>query len=169
MSALRSGARSEIDDIVRAANGFFVVFDHDDSVAEIAQFLQRGQQPRVVFVVQADGRLIENIEHAAKARSDLRRKPNALAFAARKRIGSAIQAQVVQSDSVKELQPIPNLPNDPARDQLFSRAQFQIREETSIVSVIGPRDNFRDRLSRRHAPPGSPASGALHCRPRRAA
>ena len=59
------------------------MLDHEDRIAEIAQMFQRDEQPRIVALVQADGRLVEHIEHAGQPRADLRGQPDALAFAAR--------------------------------------------------------------------------------------
>ncbi len=62
-------------------------------------------QAAVVARVQADGGLIENIEHAAKLRADLRRQANALRFAAGKRRRRAVEAQVAEADSEQEIEP----------------------------------------------------------------
>jgi hypothetical protein len=45
------------------------------------------QQPSVVALVQADGRLVENVQHADETRPDLRRQANALRLAAGQRLG----------------------------------------------------------------------------------
>ena len=159
MSTFRSGARPEVDDVVGSPNRFFIVFDDDDGVAEIAKFLKRGQQPRIVFVMEANRRLVENVQHTAKSRTDLRREPDALALAAGQRVGSPIQAQVVQSDGVEEFEPIPNFTDDPVCDQPFSRAQLQIRKETESFPRSATR-RFPQSTFPRHEPPDFPASGA---------
>jgi hypothetical protein len=43
------------------------MLNHDDGIAEIAQAFQRFQQALIVTLVQADARLIENVEHAGQA------------------------------------------------------------------------------------------------------
>ena len=58
--------------MVSGADGVFVVLDHDDGVAQIAQAFERLKQPVVVALVQADGGLIKDIEHARKPAPDLR-------------------------------------------------------------------------------------------------
>ena len=58
-------AGAEIDDVVGAADGFFVVLDDEHGVAEVAQVFERGEQALVVAMVQTDGGLVENVEHAA--------------------------------------------------------------------------------------------------------
>ena len=39
---MTAGAGAEIDDIVGAADGFFIVLDYEHGVAEVAQIFQRG-------------------------------------------------------------------------------------------------------------------------------
>ena len=82
------------------------MLDHDHGIAEVAQPLQGFQQPRIVALVQADRRLVQHIEHAGQARADLRRQPDALAFAAGQRAGGARQRQVVEADVEQERQPL---------------------------------------------------------------
>jgi hypothetical protein len=65
------------------------MLDHDDGVAEVAQALERVEQARVVALVQADGGLVEHVEHAGEAGADLRGEADALALAARQRAGGA--------------------------------------------------------------------------------
>jgi hypothetical protein len=54
-----------------AADRLLVVLDHDHGVAEVAQVQQRVQQPLVVALVQADGRLVEDVHHADQPGADL--------------------------------------------------------------------------------------------------
>ena len=88
--------------IVGDADGVLVVLDHDHGVAEVAQPLQRFQQPRIVALMQADRGLVEHIEHAGEAGADLRGEPDALAFAARQRAGGARQREIVEADIDQE-------------------------------------------------------------------
>ena len=80
-----AGARPHVDEVVGGADGLLVMLDHEDGVAEIAQALQRHQQPLVVALMQADGGLVQHIEHAGQAGADLRGQADALAFAAGQR------------------------------------------------------------------------------------
>ena len=63
----------------------------------------------VVLGMQADARLVEDVEHPHQAGADLRREPDALRFAARERAGAAIEIQVVEADAEQQLEPRPNL------------------------------------------------------------
>jgi hypothetical protein len=67
--------------------------------------------------VQADGGLVEHVEHAGQAGADLRGEPDALAFAARQRAGIARQREVVEADIVEELQPLADFLEDARRSR----------------------------------------------------
>ena len=82
ITAGAAGAGAEVDDVVGATNRLFVVFDDEDRIAEIAQCFERAEQAVVVTGVQTDRRLVENVEHAAQARADLRGEADALRFSA---------------------------------------------------------------------------------------
>src|SRR5271157_1085783 len=81
-AAVAACAGAEVNYIVRAANRVLVVLDYQHRVAQIAQRFQRLQQPAVVAMMQADRRLIEDVQHPAQLRSNLRGQADALAFAA---------------------------------------------------------------------------------------
>ena len=98
----RAGAN--VDEIVRRAHGVLVVFDDDECVAQVAQLAQRGQQLFIVALVQTDGRLIQNIQHAHERRADLSREPDALALAAGQCGRRARKRQVLQADALQKLQ-----------------------------------------------------------------
>ena len=69
-----------------------VVLDDDHRVAEVAHADHRLDEPVVVALVQADRRLVEDVEHADEARADLRRQPDALGLAAGEGAGGAGEA-----------------------------------------------------------------------------
>ena len=94
-----------LDDVIGGADRVFVVLDDDDGVADVAQALERRDHLRVVLRVQADARLVEDVEHAHQAGADLRRQPDALRLAARERAGAAVEVEIVEADAEQELQP----------------------------------------------------------------
>ena len=55
---------SNINDPVSGTNRLFVMLHHEHRIAEVAQSNERGDQARVVALVQADGRLIQDVEDA---------------------------------------------------------------------------------------------------------
>ena len=167
MAAGAAGAGAEVDDVVSAADGVFVVLDHDDGVAQRAQRFQRGQQAGVVAVVQADGRFIQHVEHSPQARADLRGQPHALGFAAGKRRGRAVEREIAQADRQQKLQPLAdfgqhapgNLPLARAQ-RLFDGADGPDRRAHRLRRELvngDPGDFYRQRL--RPQPPAR-AGGA---------
>jgi len=71
--------------------------------------------------VQADGRFIEDVEHAAKVGSQLRREPDPLAFPAAQGLRGAIQLQVTEPNLLHEAEPLHDLGKDvPGDARLFA-------------------------------------------------
>ena len=97
MAAGLSSAGAEVDDVVCAADGFLIVLDDEHGVAEIAERFERVEKAAVVARVQADGRLVENVEDAAKARADLGGEADALRFSAGQRGGGTREREVAES------------------------------------------------------------------------
>ncbi len=134
-------ARPHVDDVVGRPDRVLVVLDHQHAVAEVAQPRQRRQQARVVALVQADRRFVQDVEHADQRAADLRRQPDALRLAARQRRRGAVQRQVVDADVVEERQPVARLAQDAPGDLLLARRQLQVVQE-----VVGLADRQRGRL-----------------------
>jgi hypothetical protein len=59
-----AGARPHVDQVVGRQHRALVVLHHEHGVAEVAQALERRDQSRVVALVEADRRLVEDVEHA---------------------------------------------------------------------------------------------------------
>src|SRR6476660_4573379 len=73
LAAMRSGKRSEIDDMVSVLDRLLVVLDDQNGVAKIAKFMKRRKQPLIVTRMQPDARFVEDVQDSAKLRTDLRR------------------------------------------------------------------------------------------------
>ena len=112
-----------------AAHHLLVVLDDEHRVADVAQPLERVDQPRVVALVEADRRLVEDVEDADELRADLRREPQPLRLAARERRRCAVEREVADSDVVEEGEPLADLLHDPVADQLLGRRQPELVEE----------------------------------------
>ncbi len=63
-AAVGAGAGTYVDDVVGRPDGLLVVLHHDEGIAQIAQVFQRSNEARVVALVEPDGRLVQNVEHA---------------------------------------------------------------------------------------------------------
>ena len=116
LAAVPPRARPQVHDVVGGADRLLVVLDHEHRVAQVAQLAQRREEPGVVALVQADRRLVEDVEHADEARADLRGEPDALRLAAGERAGRAAERQVLEADVDEEAEPVAHLLEDRARD-----------------------------------------------------
>ena len=67
-----AGPGADVDDVVGIPYRLLVVLDDDQGIAEIAHFLERRDELRVVALVKADRRLVEDVEDAGQAAADLR-------------------------------------------------------------------------------------------------
>ena len=74
---------TDVHDPVGTAHHVLIVFDDDDRITQIAQFLEGADEAFVVALVQADAGLVEDIEHVHQLRSDLRGETDALALTTR--------------------------------------------------------------------------------------
>ena len=81
-AAMNTGTGANIDNMVGGHNGFLIMLNHDNRIAEVAQARQRIQQARIIALMQTNTRLVENVKNAGKARADLRGETNTLAFTA---------------------------------------------------------------------------------------
>ena len=169
LAAVLAGARTEVDQVVGRAHRVLVVLDDDHGVAEVAQALQRRDQPLVVALVQADRRLVEDVEHAHQARADLRRQPDPLRLAARERRRRAVERQVADADVVEEAQPLLDLAQDQPRDLALGARQLELlqpldrppRRHARELVDAEPADLHRQRLR------PQPRAVALRARPQR--
>src|SRR6266852_2519523 len=114
---------AEVDDEVGAANGVFIVFDDEHGVAEIAKLLEGAEQASVVAGVQADGRLVENVQDAAEARADLRGEADAMGFAAGERGGGTAEAEIAEADGEKKIEALGDFLERAAGDFALARGE----------------------------------------------
>jgi hypothetical protein len=70
LAAVFAGAGPQVHQVVRRAQHVRVMFDDQDSVAEIAQVFEDADQLCRVPGVQADRRLVEDVERADKLRAE---------------------------------------------------------------------------------------------------
>jgi collagenase-like PrtC family protease len=64
MPAVLACAGADIHQIIGTAKCFLVMLNHDQSVAQVAQLVQRAEQLGVVALMQADGGLIQYVQHS---------------------------------------------------------------------------------------------------------
>ncbi len=126
MTAQAAGARAQVENVIGVADGVFVVLNDQHRVAQVAQLLKRLDEAVVVALVQADGRLVEHIKHAAQSRADLRGQPDALALAAGERRGIAVEREIVETDGAEKFKALHNLAANAFGDQRLTRVECEI-------------------------------------------
>ncbi len=126
VAAETAGAGAEVENVVGVADGVFVVLDDEDGVAEIAQAHESFDEAGVVALVQADGGLVEHVEHAAEARADLRGETDALAFSAGERGGVAVEREIVEADGAEEFEALDDFAADAFGNEGFARGEVEL-------------------------------------------
>ena len=99
-----AGAGAEIDHGIGCFDGVGIVLDDEHGVAQVAKRFEDVDQALGVARMQADRRLIENVERADEMRTERRGELDALRFAAGKRGGQTVERQVIEADFVEKLQ-----------------------------------------------------------------
>ena len=129
LAAVDPGAGAEVHDAVREADRLLVVLDDDDRVPEVAHRDERVDELAVVLGVEADRRLVEDVEDAHELAADLRREPDPLRLAAGERRRRAREGEVADPDVVQEPETVADLLEDLPRDLELARRGLQLREE----------------------------------------
>ncbi len=119
-------------------------------VAQVAQAQQRVDEAAVVALVQADAGLVENVEHADERASDLRREPNALRLAARKRRCRTRERKIAETDAREKSQARANLLDDLMRDLLLALGERKRCEERLGLLDRAARQRVDVRAADRH-------------------
>ena len=104
VSAVLAGAGAHVDDVVCRAHDGLVVLDDEDGVAEVAETEQGLDEAVVVCRMEADGRLVADVEDAYEARTYLRGQADALGLTAAEGRCGTFKGQVVEADVVEEAQ-----------------------------------------------------------------
>ena len=136
--AVLARAGPQIHYVVRRFDGLPVVFDDDDRVAHVAQAAQRIQKAAVVALVQADARLIEHVQDAHQAGSDLARQPDPLALAPGERARGPVQREVVQPHLFEKLEPLDDFLQNPFRNEVVAiRAVLRFKKGAHVLDAHG--------------------------------
>jgi len=111
------------------------VFHHQEGVAQVPEFLQGVQQAVVVPLVEADGRLIEDVEHPHQPRPDLGGQPDPLALPARERRGLPVEREILQADLAHKAQPGADLLEDLLGDLRLAVVQPSLHPLEVVAGV----------------------------------
>src|SRR4030042_2447647 len=138
LAAMPAGIWSQVNNVVGGTYYFFIMFHYNNRITGVAQFFQCVNQSEVVTLMQANARLIENIQYIDKLRSYLWGKADALTFTTRKTFGTAVQCQRIPPPLQHEFQTCTKLfQNLGCNFFLFSRqVLFNIIEPYVQISQI---------------------------------
>ena len=75
--------------------------------------------------MEADRRLVQNVQHAHEAGADLRCQANALGLASGKRRRGTVEGQIVESNIDQKAQALQNFLNDAPADKLLALGKLQ--------------------------------------------
>ncbi len=118
LAAVLARPGADVDDVVGGADGLLVVFDDDHGVADVPQPHQGVDQFAVVPLVEADGRLVQDVQDPYQAAAYLGGQPDALGFPAGQSAGVAVERKVIEAHVHQELQPRLHLFEHPVGDQM---------------------------------------------------
>ena len=134
-AAAAARTRTEIDDVVGAADRVLVVLDDDERVALCLELRQRVEQDAIVARVQADRRLVEDVADAAQIRAELCGEPDALRLAAGERRRRAIEREIAKPDVIEKGEPRSELREDVASDLGLATAQVELPPRRRAASA----------------------------------
>ncbi len=120
-----AGAGADIDHMIGDSDGVLVVLDDNDRVTDVSEPLEGFDQLGVVALVEADGGLIQDIEHADEPRTDLAGQSNTLRLATGQRCRRSPEAEVVEPHIEEEAQSAVDLLDDTLGDEQLPLGQLE--------------------------------------------
>ena len=130
-----------IDNVIGRLDHIRVMFDDDDGVAFVAQFLQQFVHAVNIARVQPNAGLIKNIHHIDQAAAQMFDDLDALRFAAGEGVGGAVEAEIFEPNVNQMLQPLGQGRDHRRGDRIGDRldhfdqiAHFHRRQFGDIVS-----------------------------------
>ena len=123
VAALLPGTRTHVRDVIGGPHHRLIVLHHDHRVSHVLQLGQRVDEEMVVVGMQANRRLIANVEHPGESRADLGSQTDPLGFTTRQGPRRAAHGDVVQAYVFQELQPAFNLLENLIADGFLARGK----------------------------------------------
>src|SRR5204863_5360639 len=160
LAAAVARAGAELDDVVRGGDELTVVLDDDDGVPRPRELAAELHQPHRIPGVEADRRLVEDVERSHELGAQLIRQVDALRLAPRQRARLARERQVAEADAQEERELGVQLAQDLARDDGLPRGQRELAEHAR-----GAVDRQRGELGDREAGDADGERRGLEARP----
>ena len=124
-----TGSRSEVDDVIARADDFGVVLDDDDGVAVVAQLLEDPHEPAGIARVEADRRLVQDVERVHERGPDRRGEVDALQLASGERPGLPVEREVAETDLDEVAEARADLFEDEVRHLRLRTREVEASEE----------------------------------------
>ena len=128
-----TGTGSTVDDPVGGLHRLLVVLDNDERVAQVPQALKGGNELAIVALMQADRRLVKDVEDTDEAGADLRGQADTLRLATRKSARTARQRQVGEPNVNEKRETSLDLGEDRRGDRACALLELDVREEGARV------------------------------------
>ena len=107
---------------------------HDQGIAQITQALQGHQQFVVIPLMEANGRLVQNVEDAHERRSDLSSQTDTLALTAGQGRRATAECQILQTHIHEKLKSTLDLADDLLRDHCHIACELQILHKLQTLA-----------------------------------
>ena len=104
-AACFAAAGADVEEIVGRADDRFLVLDHEQRVALVAQVVHHADEPADIARMQADARLVQDEERVHERSAEAGGEVHALHFAAAERAGGAIEREITEPDFAEITQP----------------------------------------------------------------
>ncbi len=127
----RGGA--ELDESIGGTEEFFFVLDGDDAVAARGEAANGIDEAGDVLRMEADGGLVEDVEHVDEAAAEDGCELHALGFAAAERAHRAVEREIAEADFEEEAEAGANVCYQRVGEAAIVVGEFERREETVRV------------------------------------
>ena len=93
--------RGRFDELIGGADDRFLVFDHEERVALVAQIVHHADQPADIARMQADARFVHDEKRVHERCAEAGGEIDALHFAAAESAGGTIEREITEPDFAK--------------------------------------------------------------------
>ena len=153
LSAEFAAPRSDLDQVIRAANHRLFVLDHQKSVSFVAQAAEHADQPVNISRMKSDTRFIEHKKGVDQGGAQASRQIHSLHFTAREGARRTVQREISEPDIDQIVEPGNDLRSDNFRRAIFfgdtkfgqtvcqsiDRHLLEIRERQSLLANDDPK------------------------------
>ena len=145
-AAVLARAGAEIDEMVGGPHHGFVVLDHDDRVARVAEIPEDAEELLRIRGVEAHGRLVEDVRHAAQPARRLSGQAEAPRVASREGVGGAIEGEMVEAEAQEDAGALQHGAADGLPGGALGVREREIAEER-VEAAERQRSEVRDRAA----------------------